>query len=45
LEWIGLGFNSWPWVPIKRMLHEEGFFCLQVVRMFFHAKNGRNMWN
>jgi hypothetical protein len=20
LEWIGLGFNYWPWVPIKRML-------------------------
>ncbi len=45
LEWIGLGFNSQPWIPIKRMLHEEVFFGLQVVRMFFHAKNGGNKWN
>jgi hypothetical protein len=28
LEWIGLGFNSRPWVPIKRMLHERAFFFL-----------------
>jgi hypothetical protein len=28
LEWIGLSYNFRPWVRIKMMLQEEGFFLL-----------------
>jgi len=45
LEWIGLSFNFRPWVPIKRMLQEEGFFLLQLVQMFLHPNNEGNKWN
>jgi hypothetical protein len=48
LEWIGVSFNSQPWVLIKMMLHLKSFSFLQVVWMFFmpimETIGGTNVW-
>jgi hypothetical protein len=45
LEWMGLGFNFHHGFQSKRCYMRSGFYCLQVVRMFFYAKTRGNKWN
>jgi hypothetical protein len=39
LEWIGLGFTSRAWSPIKQMLQEEGFLlCVGCTNVFSYQE-------
>jgi hypothetical protein len=41
LKWIGLSFNFWLWVPIKRMLREEGVFLFASCTNVFSCQEWR----